>query len=204
MIGTRLSGVSDFLGQPSEAGIREFNEKRERWLRDLASYYETEWPEEEIREARTIVLSLALVNGGTCAATDVRVALQFGKDVSLEEMSRAFVRRRPAAPSPPRGLLDVAGLPAMPAHLDGLFGGRAETPNVRGPWVGETDAGPTCDWHVRKIRHGESHGLPAIALMLAALEDRNLRVDVRVAAEELPEAVEASLGIKVEYRDGAE
>ncbi len=204
MIGTRLSGVTDFLGQPSEAGIREFNEKRERWLRELADYYETEWLEEEIREARTIVFSLALVNDGTCAATDVRVALQFGKDVSLEEMSRAFVRRRPAAPPPPRGLLDVAGLPAMPAHLDGLFGGRAETPNVRGPWVGETEAGPTCEWHVRKIRHGESHVLPAIALMLTALEDRNLRVDVRVAAEELPGAVEASMGIKVEYRDGAE
>jgi hypothetical protein len=200
MLGTSLPGLPGALGQPSDSAIREFNRQREAWLDKLADYFRTDWLDDELLAARTVVLSTALDNSGTCPATDVQVELRFGRGVILEEGTLP-TRRAPRPPAVPRGLLDMGSPLGGGGHLDALIGGIGRPRNVTGPWVDNGGESPSVEWHVTKIRHGESLRLPPFVMLLPGLEDLNVGGAVRNGAEELHEPRETRLGIKVAFRD---
>lgn len=200
MLGSSLVDVQGALARPSDSAIREFNRQREAWLEKLAGYFETDWLDDELLAARRVALSALLKNSGTCPATDVQIELRFDRGVILEEGAPP-ARRAPKPPTVPRGLLDMGSPFSSGGHLDALIGGTGRPRNVTGPWVDNGGESPSVEWHVKKIRHGESLRLPPFAVLLPGLEDLNVGVDVRIGAEELPEPRETRLGIKVAFRD---
>lgn len=200
MLGSSLLDVQGALARPSDSAIREFNRQREAWLEKLADYFGTDWLDDELLAARTVVLETVLGNSGTCPATDVQVELRFDRGVILEEGTRP-TRRAPKPPTVPRGLLDTGSPFSSGGHLDALIGGTGRPRNVTGPWVDNGGEAPSVEWHVARIRHGESLRLPPFAMLLPGVEDLNVGVGVRIAAEELPEPRDTRLGIKVTFRD---
>lgn len=202
----RLTGVNPSifggLAQPSEAAVRKFDEDRDAWLARLADYYRTSWEEDASRVARTVCVSLVLVNSGTCSATDVRVDLAFPEAILLSE-ERPAIKGRPPQPKRPRSILaslapDIGAL-SKGTSLERLLGASGSPPNTRGPWFDKDEAGrPRVRLEVRKATQQCELRLPRFFALLPALDvASSFHAEVSILSEELPEWAESRLDVHV-------
>jgi hypothetical protein len=155
-------GYLDGMGGPTRASIRDYNARRETYLRDVRAWA-NDRIRREVQSAGGMVLQIVPVNEGDATAQDVVIVVRLSApDVRFAAPEHLAAQKAPSPPIRPSGMSDVLRDVALAGRISREV---VSLPEDREGWTLHP-LRQQASIHVPKVRHGSSRfSLPPLWLI---------------------------------------